>query len=129
MKRITLIAAVWMGVSAASTITAKSTESTSTEVRTEGTVDMSVKTYKDTKFRLTVLNVSSRLYVAIKSASGEVLYSEYAGKTENYSKIFDLSNLADGEYIFVAETDKGKAEKAFTINTKTTRVVTPVAAE
>ncbi|WP_373514336.1 hypothetical protein [Persicitalea sp.] len=129
MKRIILVAAVWMGVSAASTITAKNIAPTSTEVREEGTVNMTVKTYKDMKFRLTVQDLTSRLYVAIKNASGEVLYSEYARGTENYSKIFDLSNLADGAYAFVVETDKGRAEKTFIINTETTRVVTSVSAE
>ena len=129
MKRIILIAAVWMGVSAANTITAKNTDPTSIEVREEGTVNMTVKTYKDMKFRLTVQDLTSRLYVAIKNSAGEVLYSEYARETENYSKVFDLSNLADGQYAFLVETDKGRAEKSFTINTETTRVVTAVSAD
>ncbi len=129
MKRIILIAAVWMGVSAANTVTAKTTDRAAIEVREEGTVNMTVTTYKDMKFRLTVQDLTSRLYIAIKNAAGDVLYSEYARQTENYSKVFDLSNLADGEYAFVVETDKGRAEKAFTINTETTRVVTPVSAE
>ncbi len=129
MKRIILIAAVWMGVSAANTITAKNTDRTAIEVREEGTVNMTVKTYKDMKFRLTVQDLTNRLYIAIKNTAGEVLYSEYARKTENYSKVFDLSNLSDGEYAFVVETDKGRAEKAFLIDTKTTRVVTQVSAE
>lgn len=129
MKRIILIAAVWMGVSAASTITAKNTDRAAIEVREEGSVNMTVKTYKDMKFRLTVQDLTSRLYIAIKSTSGEVLYSEYARETENYSKVFDLSNLADGSYAFVVETDKGRAERAFMINTETTRVVTQKSAE
>ncbi len=129
MKRIILVAAVWMGVSTANTITAKTTDRAAIEVREEGTVNMTVKTYKDMKFRLTVQDLTSRLYVAIKNASGEVLYSEYARETENYSKIFDLSNLADGSYAFVVETDKGRAEKTFTINTEITRVVSPVSAD
>ncbi len=129
MKRTILIAAVWMGVSAASTITAKNTDRATIEVREEGTVNMTVKTYKDMKFRLTVQDLTTRLYVAIKSSTGDVLYNEYARETENYSKIFDLSNLPDGEYAFVVETDNGRAEKAFMIDTKTTRVVTQVPAE
>ncbi|GHB88433.1 hypothetical protein GCM10007390_50690 [Persicitalea jodogahamensis] len=119
-----------MGVSAANTVSAKNTtDRAAIEVREEGTVNMTVKTYKDMKFRLTVQDLTSRLYIAIKNSSGEVLYSEYARETENYSKIFDLSNLSDGEYAFVVETDKGKAEKAFTVNTETTRSVTTVSAE
>lgn len=129
MKRITLIAAVWMGVSAANTVTANNADRAVIEVREEGTVNMTVKTYKDMKFCLTVQELTGRLHIVIKNSIGDVLYNEYARETENYSKIFDLSNLTDGEYAFVVETDKGRAEKAFMIDTKTTRVVTQVSAK
>ncbi len=128
MKRIILVAAVWMGVSAANLATAN-TISPSTEVRTDATVDMSVETFKDMKFKLTVKNLTNRSYIAIKRATGEVLYSEYASKTENYSKVFDLSNLSDGKYTFVVETGNGNSEKPFTITTETTRTVTAISAD
>lgn len=128
MKRIILVAAVWMGVSAANLVTAN-TINPSTELRTDATVDVSVETFKDMKFKLTVKNLSNRSYIAIKRATGEVLYSEYAGKTENYTKVFDLSNLSDGKYTFVVETGNGNMEKPFTITTETTRTVTAVSAD
>ncbi|MPR34253.1 hypothetical protein [Salmonirosea aquatica] len=128
MKRIILVAAVWMGVSAANLATANSINP-STEVRTDGTVDMSVETFKDMKFKLTIKNLSNRSYIAIKRSTGETLYSEYASKTESYTKVFDLSNLADGKYAFVIESGNGNIEKPFTISTETTRTVTPISAE
>ena len=128
MKRIILVAAVWMGVSAASVVSANNNVSTSAiEVSKDGSVDMNVETFKDMKFRLSVKNLTNRSYIAIKRATGEVLYSEYANKTDEYSKVFDLSNLLDGSYVFVVETMEGTVEKPFTIRTETTRVVTPAA--
>lgn len=128
MKRIILVAAVWMGVSAANLATAN-TISPATETSTDATVDVRLETFKDMKFKLTVKNLSNRSYIAIKRATGEVLYTEYASKTENYSKVFDLSNLADGKYTFLVETGNGTKEKPFTITTETTRTVTAVSAD
>ncbi|MBU1822622.1 MAG: hypothetical protein KKG00_14080 [Bacteroidetes bacterium] len=128
MKKTILIAAVWMGVSAASFATTTTTSPT-VEVRGDKAVDMSIETFKDMKFKLSVKNVSGRSYIAIKKATGEVLYSEYTGKTEEYTKVFDLSNLLDGEYLFVVDTNEGYVEKPFSIKTETTRVVTPIVSE
>jgi hypothetical protein len=128
MKRIILVAAVWMGVSSANLVTANNINP-STEVRTDETVAMNVETFKDMKFKLTVKNLTNRTYIAIKRATGEIMYSEYASKTENYSKVFDLSNLSDGKYSFVVESGSDNLEKPFTITTETTRTVTPISAE
>jgi hypothetical protein len=127
MKKTILIAAVWMGVSAASFATTLATNSATVEVRDDKKIELNVETFKDMKFKLSVKNVTNRSYIAIKKATGEVLYSEYTGKAENYSKVFDLSNLLDGEYLFVVETNDGYAEKPFSITTETTRIVTPKA--
>ena len=128
MKRVILVAAVWMGVSAANLATA-STITPTTELRTDGALDMNLETFKGMKFKLTVKNLSNRSYIAIKRSTGETLYSEYASKTENYTKVFDLSNLADGKYAFVVETGNGTVEKPFTITTETTRTVTAISAD
>ena len=117
-----------MGVSAANLATAN-TISPATETRTDATVDMSLETFKDMKFKLTVKNLTNRSYIAIKRNTGEVLYSEYASKTETYTKVFDLSNLSDGKYTFVVETANGNLEKPFTITTETTRTVTAISAD
>lgn len=128
MKRIILVAAVWMGVSAANLATAN-TINPSTELRTDGTVDMNLETFNGMKFKLTVKNLSDRSYIAIKRSTGETLYSEYASKTESYTKVFDLSNLSDGDYTFVIETANGNLQKPFTISTETTRTVTAINAD
>lgn len=129
MKRTILIAAVLMGVSTANFANVTS-NNTAIETRVDRSIEMSVETFKGLKFKLSVNNLSARSYIAIKSETGEVLYSEYtSGNTETYSKIFDLSNLMDGKYAFVVETNKGLVEKPFVIKTETTRVVTPVTAE
>jgi hypothetical protein len=126
MKKTILIAAVWMGVSAATFAANINVNNTAIEVRGDKAVDMSVEAFKDLKFKLSVKNVSGRSYIAIKKSTGEVLYSEYTGKTEEYTKVFDLSNLLDGEYLFVVDTNEGYVEKPFSIKTETTRVVTPI---
>lgn len=127
MKKTILIAAVWMGVSAASFADVNITNGTSVEAREDKNVELSVETFKDMKFKLSVKNIANRSYIAIKKVTGEVLYSEYTGKTEHYTKVFDLSNLVDGEYVFVVDTNEGYAEKPFSITTETTRIVTPKA--
>lgn len=126
MKRTFLAVAVVMGVSTANfATTVKNT--TSIEVREEGKVDLNIETFKDLKFKLSMNKLTGRSYIAIKSANGEILYSEYTTPSmESYSKVFDLSNLLDGKYAFVVETSKGRAEKPFEIKTETTRVGTPV---
>jgi hypothetical protein len=125
MKKTILIAAVWMGVSAATFAAADAIHPT-TEVRGGKAIDMSVETFKDMKYKLSIKNVSGRSYIAIKKATGEVLYSEYTSKIEEYTKVFDLSNLMDGEYLFVVDTKDGYVEKPFSIKTEITRVVTPI---
>lgn len=125
MKKMILAVAVMMGVSAASFAT--TTKNDSIEVRGDRTVEMNVETFKDLKFKLSIKSLVNRSYIAIKSSTGEVLYSEYAAaSTEGYSKVFDLSNLLDGKYVFVVETSKGYEEKPFEIKTQTTRVVMSV---
>lgn len=129
MKKSFLVIAVLMGVSTANFANVLKTNNTAVEVREDRTVELSVETFSDLKFKLSVNNLSARSYIAIKSSVGEVLYSEYTSGSESYSKVFDLSNLLDGKYTFVVETSKGIVEKPFSIKTQTTRVVTPVTAE
>jgi hypothetical protein len=130
MKRTILVAAVVMGVSTANFANAFNINNNTIEVRGDRTIEMSVETFEGLKFKLSVNNLPARSYIAIKSETGEVLYSEYtSGNSESYLKVFDLSNLLDGKYSFVVETSKGLASKPFSIKTETTRTVTPVTAE
>lgn len=129
MKRTILLIAVLMGVSTANFATALNTNNTAIEVRGENNVEMSVESFAGLKFKLSLNHLSARSYIAIKSATGETLYSEYTSGSESYTKVFDLSNLMDGKYAFVVESNKGTIEKPFSIKTETTRTVTPVTAD
>ncbi len=121
MKKIILVAVVGMSIFATSLSNAQSNPVAAAQTSERGTIDLNVKTYEDMKFRLFVQNLSERSYVAIKRATGEVLYSEYVAKPGAYSKMFDLSNLPDGNYTFVVENSDATAQKAFAIKTETTR--------
>ncbi len=123
MKKIILVAVVGMGVFATSLSNAQTNHVVVAQTSERGTVDLNVQTYKDMKFRLFVNNLSEHAHVAIKRESGEVLYSEYVSKPGVYTKMFDLSNLADGNYAFVVESNDATAEKAFAIKTETTRTL------
>ncbi|HEV7350776.1 hypothetical protein [Telluribacter sp.] len=123
MKKTYIVLAVLMGVSIANLALANDTTN-KVEVREDVTVELTVEAAKDLKFRLSAQNLPSRAYIAIRNKEGQVLYSEYTGKTDKFSKIFDLSNLADGTYTFVVETSNGYVAKPFEIKTEVTRVVT-----
>ncbi|WP_207505182.1 hypothetical protein [Telluribacter humicola] len=122
MKKTYLILAVLMGVSTANLVVAND-ETKKVEVRTNDSEELSIQATKDLKFRLTAQSLPTRAYIAIRNAEGKVLYYEYATKTENISKIFDLSNLEDGTYTFVVETTNGYVAKPFEIKTEVTRTV------
>jgi hypothetical protein len=123
MKKTYLALAVLMGVSAANLAVAI-TPAQAVEIREGDAVVLNVETSKGLKFKLSASNLPSRAYIAIRNEEGKVLYSEYAGKTESFTKIFDLSNLSDGTYTFVVETSNGFVSKPFEIRTEVTRVVT-----
>lgn len=123
MKKIILVAAVGMSIFATSLSNAQTNTVAVTQTSEHGTVDLNVQTYKNMKFRLFVKDLSEHAYVAIKRESGEVLYSEYISKPGVYTKMFDLSNLADGNYTFVVENNDATAEKPFAIKTETTRTL------
>jgi hypothetical protein len=75
------------------------------------------------KFKLVVANISSKATITIKNENGEVMYTEYASKSEDFSKIFDLSDLADGNYYFEIANGSEKLVKSFKISTEVKRTV------
>lgn len=89
------------------------------------TSELQLKALTDLKFRITVDNVEEKSYIIIKSSAGETLHSETISKSESFNKIFDLSNLPDGNYTFELTTGGQKSTKPFEITTKTKRTALP----
>lgn len=127
MKKLILTFAVLMGVSAATTTFANNAPRFNgikiVEITNEAS-ELQVKALQGLKFKLTLDNLDKKTYIAIKNAAGEVMYSEYAYKNESFSKVYDLTNLADGEYYFEVITGKEKLIKSFQIATNVNRTAT-----
>ncbi|MFN4084361.1 MAG: hypothetical protein ACK4LB_00385 [Spirosomataceae bacterium] len=88
--------------------------------------DLQLVAVEGMKFKLTADKLQNRSYVAIKSQDGEVLFSEFVVTREGrYAKVFDLSKLTDGTYLFVIENGSEKLEKPFVIATEVKRTVVP----
>lgn len=119
MKKIILSVAVLVGVSAANL-------SFATEKGVDKPVAIELVSSSDLKFKLTLENVKERSSVVIKNSDGTTVYSSSIPKSENYIKIFDLSNLLDGNYSFVVNNGGEVTSKPFAISTETKRLVTPV---
>ncbi|GAB2792532.1 hypothetical protein GCM10027275_41830 [Rhabdobacter roseus] len=125
MKKTFLAVALLLSASAVNFAVANNDKKAS-EVREGSNLELNLETLNNLKFKLSINNLPNRSYIAIKNADGNVLYSEYAGKSEQFTKVFDLSNLLDGNYTFVVDTTNGHVEKPFEIKTEVTRVVTAV---
>lgn len=120
MKKIIFSIAVLMGVSAANFSFAGGKVSDKTSA-------VEIVASNNLKFKLTLDSVKDRSSVVIKDSDGTIVYSTTIPKSENYSKIFDLSNLSDGNYSFVVNNGTEVTAKPFAISTETKRLVTAVA--
>ena len=119
MKKTILAIAVLVGVSAANL-------SYAGEVVAKNNATIELIANSDLKFKLALENVKEKSSVTIKDQFGEVLYSASLPKSESYTKIFDLSSLADGSYSFVISNGNEVTVKPFEIATETKRLVTAV---
>lgn len=124
MKKSILFIAVLMGVSAANVSVANNgLKIVDLAANTAG--DLNVKALDGLKFKLTIEKLQNKSYIVIKNADGEVVYSEYAGKSEVFSKVYDLSSLPDGNYSFIVANGNETIEKPFAISTEVKRTATP----
>ncbi|MCA0365685.1 MAG: hypothetical protein LCH67_16715 [Bacteroidetes bacterium] len=121
MKKLTLTLAVLMGVSAANLSNAANGLKI-VEIKAEAN-GLTVKAIDGLKFRLSLDKLSKKTYIAIKNNQGETFHSEYLGKKDAFSKVYDLSNLPDGEYYFEVVTGNNKMSKPFQISTNVKRTV------
>jgi hypothetical protein len=118
MKKAILTIAVLVGVSAANLSLANE------KAKENNAIELIAGS--ELKFKLTLENVKERSSVTIKDFGGDVVYSTSIPKSENYSKVFDLSNLADGNYSFIINNGSEVSTKPFSISTETKRQVTAV---
>ncbi|TLV01097.1 hypothetical protein [Dyadobacter luticola] len=116
MKKVFLTIAVLVGVSAANLSIAGEKANTSIELVSTG----------ELKFKLSLDNVKERSSIVIKDFGGDTVYSSNLPKSENFSKVFDLSNLSDGTYTFVINNGGEISSKPFSISTETKRQVVAV---
>jgi hypothetical protein len=119
MKKTILTIAVLVGVSAANL-------SIASDKAKENNASIELVSSSELKFKLTLESVKERSSLTIKDFNGDTVYSTSLPKSENYSKIFDLSNLADGNYSFVINNGSEISSKPFVISTETKRQVTAV---
>ena len=124
MKKSFLFIAVLVGVSAANVSVANNGLKI-VDLTVNASSDLNVKALEGLKFKLTAENLQNKSYITIKNAEGEVVYNEFAGKSEVFSKVYDLSSLPDGNYTFVVNNGKETIEKPFTISTEVKRTATP----
>lgn len=119
MKKLILTVAVLVGVSAANL-------SVAGEKVANNAAAIELVSSTDLKFKLTLENVKERSSLIIKDNDGVVVYSTAIPRAEKYSKIFDLSNLLDGNYNFIVNNGGDVTAKPFAIATETKRSVTAV---
>ncbi|MEO6284926.1 MAG: hypothetical protein ABIN80_15430 [Dyadobacter sp.] len=119
MKKAILTIAVLVGVSAANL-------SIAGDKAKENNASIELVSSSELKFKLTLETVKERSSLIIKDFNGDTVYSTSLPKSENYSKIFDLSNLADGNYSFIINNGSEISSKPFVISTETKRQVTAV---
>ena len=108
-----------MGVSAASMATAANGLKI-VEINAE-TKGLTVKAIDGLKFKLSLDNLSKKTYISIKNNQGETFHTEFIAKKDSFSKVFDLSNLPDGNYYFEVITGSEKMTKPFQISTNVNR--------
>jgi hypothetical protein len=119
MKKLILSVAVLVGVSAANL-------SVAGDKVANNAASIELVSSSDLKFKLTLDSVKERSSVVIKDGDGSVVYSSAIPQSEKYTKIFDLSNLLDGNYSFVVNNGGDITSKPFSIATETKRLVTAV---
>ncbi len=116
MKTIVVLAAVLMGVSAASVVKAND----GIVIENFVTSDLTVKAMDGLKFKIYASNLEKKSVLTIKDLSGNILHKEYCTETA-IAKIFDLSTLPDGKYVFELESGSDVISKPFEIATSVKR--------
>jgi hypothetical protein len=120
MKTLALVLAL---ATAATTEGMAQMKATSTEVSTSDKVsNLGVQDMGNFRFKLTFENpLRQKTQIYLYDKDKNILFNEHSIVNAQYIRAFNLSNLADGEYVFVIETGKEKLTKEFVISTQTLR--------
>jgi hypothetical protein len=118
MKKLIILIAVLVGVT-------NFTIAKERKTKTENPVveELDVKPLNGLRFILKLDNVDKKALIEIKDANGVLYHSEFASKNQPFVKVFDLSNLPDGEINFRVTYGKEVLVKSFMIETEVTRSV------
>ena len=122
MNKHILTIALLVGVSVANTSFASDDMKIVTMIPVS---DLQVKALENLKFRLTADNLQRKSKILIKDTQGKILFSQITTDETTFTKIFDLSNLPDGEYVFEVINGNEKTSKPFEISTETKRIAQP----
>ena len=82
--------------------------------------NLSINKYRNTDYSIvSVFNTSnSNLKLKVYDYAGHVFYSETIEAETNTQKLFDLSNLSDGDYSLVLVGDNTRIEEPFIVRSK-----------
>ncbi|UBM58491.1 hypothetical protein LAG90_16935 [Marinilongibacter aquaticus] len=116
MKKIVLAIALLVSVS---TLTfAKNSDNFFTNLVKS---DLTVKTLDGLKFKITATELMPNATVEIKDQRGHTLYKEKL-TSENYAKVFNLSDLPDGNYKVYLSSGEVTFAKPIEIETQVKRI-------
>ncbi|MRT94337.1 T9SS type A sorting domain-containing protein, partial [Ancylomarina sp. 16SWW S1-10-2] len=82
--------------------------------------NLTINKYRNTDYSIvSVFNTSnSNLKLKVYDYTGHVFYSETIKAETNTQKLFDLSNLSDGDYSLVLVGDNTRIEESFIVKSK-----------
>jgi len=82
--------------------------------------NISINKYRNTDYSIvSVFNTSnSNLKLKVYDYTGHVFYSQTIKAETNTQKLFDLSNLSDGNYSLVLVGDNTRIEESFIVKSK-----------
>ena len=86
--------------------------------------ELNLRALSNLKFVLSANKVGERTIISLLDEDKTVLFRDYANTNGDYTKIFDLSNLADGKYTFVVKNGVEEIEKTLEIKTSVERSAT-----
>jgi endo-beta-N-acetylglucosaminidase D len=106
-------------------------DKTSAKNRPEATFESSTYITTDANIRVAIKkNSPQRVYLTLKAANGDVIYTQTVGKNEtNYATKINVSNLEDGVYQLEIASGKNRVVKSLNLSSKKVEVQRKVTVE